>query len=160
MSASDRAKMIEAVKATGSHWFDKKTMAHWNRVVEHRDVIAVDPPRLWVFVSSEREDDRGFPAEQEANDFLADAPEGSKVFLDAPEGETNGDGSPVQWWVVRFPRRWKVRTVNTDMQNAVETPDRLNPHWEGYASRDEAFQVASEHALAFHDSRRDGSTLP
>lgn len=122
--------MIAAVKATGSHFFDKGTMDYWGSVVEHRDVIPVDPPRIWVFVSSER---------------------------------FGGDG----------PRRWKVRTVNLDApdgwqekhpgetwRSVVDTPERLNPHPEGYASRDEAFAMASEHALAWNDSRRGGSTLP
>lgn len=165
--------MIAAVKATGSHFFDKNAMDYWNSVVEHRDVIPVDPPRIWVFVSSERQDDRDFPTEQEALDFLGEDPKGAKIFHEAPQGETNGDGSQAEWWVVRFPRRWKVRTVNLDApdgwqerhpgetwRSVVDTPERLNPHPEGYASRDEAFAVASEHALAWNDSRRDGSTLP
>ena len=125
---SYKAQMIAAVKATGSHFFDRSTMEHWGSRVESRDVIPVDPPRLWVFVSSE-------------------------IFGGAESGG---------------PRRFKVRTVNLDVpdgwqekhpgetwRSVVDTPDALNPEWEGYKTRDEAYAVAKAHAEAWHGHRGD-----
>lgn len=150
---SNRSDLIAAVNATGSHFFSKGAMRYFNSRVESRDVIPVDRERgLWVFVSSEQMDDDTFPTEREARDYAGDDFAGT-VFHDAPAGLKNGDGSQAEWWVVRHPRVYRVRTVNTGEgdRSCIETPDSLNNGGEHHTTRESAWAVATAHAQAWHE---------
>jgi len=153
---SNRSDLVAAVNATGSHWFKPSTMRWWNSRVESRDVIPVDRERgLWVFVSSEQMDDQTFPTEREARDYVGEDTD-VRVFFEAPAGVTNGDGSQASWWVVRFPRVYSVRTVNTgDGRSCIETPDTLNNGGDKHADRASAWAAARVHAHAWREMSRN-----
>lgn len=125
-------------------------MAFFGSRVENRDVIPVDRERgLWVFVSSEQQPDRDFHTEQEAREYLGDDSDGARIVHEAPEGLTNGDGSQAEWWVVRYPRLFTVRTVNlADAPSVVDDPEPLGG-FQGHKTRDEAYAVAKAHAAAY-----------